>query len=75
MAIPTDPTGLGVDLVVPDEWAVCLKYGVMADMLSKLGRGNDPARSQWAEQLYQEGVLSARLTMAGWFSPQPGGRR
>lgn len=47
----------------PDEWIPFLKWGVLADMLSKEGEANDPARAKYAEGRYAEGVMLARLYM------------
>lgn len=59
-------TGLGVNLTVPDEFAPTIKWGTLADMLSKLGRAYDTLRSQYCEQRYREGVEAARMMLSGW---------
>lgn len=50
-------------LPLPDEWVWCVKWGVIADMLSKEGEANDPERAAYAEKRYQEGVTLSRLFM------------
>lgn len=55
-----------VPLVVPGEFSAAIKYGVMADMLSKVGRGQDPIRAAYCESRYQEGVEAAAMMLAGW---------
>lgn len=56
----------GVEFGIPIEWVHCIKYGAMADMLRKAGRGYDAARADWCEQRYQEGVEAAQLVQDGW---------
>lgn len=46
----------GVNFTVPDEFVPILKYGIMADMLSKNGRGQDMERAKYCEDRYQEGI-------------------
>jgi hypothetical protein len=56
----------GVAFTVPDEWTPCIKWGVIADMLGKVGRGYDPNRAKYAESRYQEGVEAAKVALRGW---------
>lgn len=61
-----DPLTLFPDILnVPDEVAAGLKYGVLADMLSKDGRGRDDARAQYAEQRYGMYVEAVKMMMLG----------
>lgn len=61
-------TGDGEQTVLPDEWLICaVKWGVIADMLSKVGRGRDDSRIQWAEMRYQMAAEAIRMTYNGWF--------
>lgn len=55
----------GVDeiLPIPNCFTPAIKYGVMADMLSQEGEANDPERSSYCENRYQEGVQIARLLL------------
>lgn len=59
--VPPTLTGEGVLLVVPDEFAPGIKYGAMADMLSKRGDGFDPERAAYCESRYEEAVVAAAL--------------
>ncbi len=52
-------------LYLPDEWCSYVKWGVMADMLSKEGEANDPERATLCEARYGEGVKLARLLLGG----------
>lgn len=64
-------TGVGFSIpsggfILPDEFIPALKWGVMADMLSKVGRGQDLQRAAYCESRYQEGVEAAAIILAGW---------
>lgn len=59
-------TGLGVNFTVPDEFVPCIKWGVMADMLGKVGRGHDPQRAEYCSQRYEEGIEAAEIMLSGW---------
>jgi hypothetical protein len=48
---------------IPDEWTVYIKWGVLADMLSKEGEANDPQRAAYCNKRWSEGVSLARLYM------------
>lgn len=65
-ALGTALTGAGVNLTVPDEFAGTIKWGVVSDMLSKVGRALDRGRATWAEERYREGVEAAKLILSGW---------
>ena len=54
-----DPT-VGVLLGVPDNFAWLLKWGALADLLSKDGQARDPQRAGYCEQRWQQGVEIAR---------------
>ncbi len=62
----TELTGNGVDLVVPDELAHAVKYGALADLLSKDGRGRRPDLAAYAEQRFGLAVEATRLMLLGW---------
>lgn len=66
VALSAALTGAGVNFTVPDECVPAVKWGVIADMLSKLGRAHDPQRAQWAEQQYREGVGATKTVLGGW---------
>ena len=50
-------------LDVPAIYIPYVKYGVMADLLSKEGEANDPERAAYAEKRYQEGVELAKALL------------
>lgn len=66
VALSTQLTGAGVTFTVPDEFVPAIKWGVIADMLGKVGRAFDPQRAQYAESRYEEGVQAAKIMLAGW---------
>lgn len=66
VAAGTEMNGNGVTLAVPDEFAHVLKYGVLADLLSKDGRGKDANRAGYCEQRFQFGIELARILLKGW---------
>ena len=43
-------------LLIPDDWYWVLKFGVMADLLSKESESTDLERAAYCEQRYREGV-------------------
>lgn len=51
---------------VPDDFIPYICYGVLADMLSKEGRGRDLFRANYAEMRYQEGVAIAAILLGGF---------
>lgn len=55
-----DPT-VGVVLGLPDDYAWAVKWGAMADILSKDGPARDPVRSAYCERRYQLGVELIKL--------------
>lgn len=57
--------GAGEIFTVPDEFVPYIKYGVLADMLGKVGRGKDSFRAAYCESRYLEGVNLAQLYMLG----------
>lgn len=62
-----DPVnGNGVDFTVVDEFMPIIKYGVMADMLSKVGRAQDMKRAEYCEKRYQMGIEIARILLKGY---------
>lgn len=50
-----DPPG-GNPLLIPNDWAWVLKYGTMADVLSKEEEGRDITRAAYCRQRYDEGL-------------------
>jgi len=59
-------SGAGTALSVPQECAPAIKYGVLADMLLKLGRAQDQHRAQAALERWEEGVEATRLLLEGF---------
>ncbi len=51
----------GVLLGIPDNFAWVVKWGVLADILSKDGEGYDGLRHAYAERRWEEGIELARL--------------
>jgi hypothetical protein len=62
-AAVTQPVGcFGWGLLpIPRILAWAVKWGVLADLLNKEGEMNDPARAQFAEQMYLLGVDLAKM--------------
>jgi hypothetical protein len=56
----------GVAFEVPDEFVPAIKWGVISDMLSKIGRAHDPRRAAYAESRYAEGVEAAKAMLRGF---------
>lgn len=66
VASATDLNGAGASLSILDEFMPTLKYGILADMFSKVGRAHDPVRSTYCEQRYQMGEEIAQLLLKGF---------
>lgn len=58
--------GSGIPFEVPDMLVPYLKYGILADMLSKDGRGQDLLRARYCEQRFEEGIALASALTDGW---------
>jgi len=43
-------------LLIPDDWAWVMKWGMISDLLSKEAESNDRMRASYAEQRFQEGI-------------------
>lgn len=54
----TSPTILGV----PDDFVWVIKFGVLADLLSQAGPGNDSYRADYFESRWHDGIELARIT-------------
>lgn len=62
-------TASGVLFAVPDELVPCLKYGVLSDLLRKVGQSQNLPLADAAEARWQEGFEMARLiAQEGWFA-------
>lgn len=66
VAIGETLTGGGVTLTIPDLLVPTLKYGILADMFSKLGRAFDPTRAALCEARYAMGIAASQILMAGF---------
>ena len=66
--IPTaiDLTGNGEFLIVPDELEHAIRYGLLADLLSKDGRGRDAERAAYCEDRFELAIEATRLLLKGW---------
>lgn len=51
---------------IPDDFVPFITYGVLADMLSKDGRGQDLARAEYCEGRFEEGVALAAILLEGF---------
>lgn len=59
-------TGTGEYCTVPDEMAApVLQYGILADLLSKTGRGQDLPRANYCRQRWQLGVEVTAILLKG----------
>lgn len=61
---PIDNSGTS-EFTVPDEAVVTILWGVLADLLDKVGRGEDMARAQYCHSRFEEGVLVWNLSLQG----------
>jgi hypothetical protein len=61
---PSIPTVLGV----PDDLAWAIKFGALADLLTKDGPPSDPFRAAYCEQRWQEGLALARVSTTVLFA-------
>ena len=57
-------------LRIPSIFSWAIKYGVMADMLSKEGEANDPERASYCENRFKEGIELAKLMIYGEVNAQ-----
>ena len=62
----TELNGNGELLVVPDELEHGVRYGTLADLLSKDGRGKDPTRAQYCEDRFTLVIELTRIILDGW---------
>lgn len=65
---PVLSVGTGTKLSIPDDWAHVIKWGALADLLSREYLSKDSVRAQYCEQRYRMGLKllsqsSALLTM------------
>ena len=58
-------SGDGELFVTPDSMVPIVMWGALADMVGKVGRGQDLSRARHAEQRFQLGVEAVRLLLSG----------
>lgn len=69
VALGTVLTAAGVNFTVPDELVPAVKYGVLADLLSKVGPTQNPTLAAICEERWTEGLEMAKLiSQEGWFA-------
>lgn len=66
VALPTQATGADILLSLPDEFLDGIKYGALADLLGKIGRGNDPTRAAYAQERFEQSELAIEIILGGW---------
>lgn len=59
-------TGNGELLTVPDEYAHAIKYGTLADLFGKDGRGKNPEKAAYCERRFALAQEVAAIMLAGW---------
>jgi hypothetical protein len=62
----TELNGNGELLVVPDELEHAVRYGTLVDLLSKDGRGKDPARAAYCAQRFDLAIALTKIILQGW---------
>jgi hypothetical protein len=55
----------GQAFTVPDDFVPPIIWGVMADMLKKIGRASSPARAEYCDQRWTMGVELTKLLLEG----------
>jgi hypothetical protein len=69
VSMGTALTAAGVDFSVPDEFVPTIKYGALADMLSKMGEGQNQTLAAACEERWEEGLEFGKLVaQEGWFA-------
>lgn len=63
ITLGTTLSNTGIALTVPDDFAAYVKWGILADALKKAGPAHDPARAEYAEERFDEGILLAQVLM------------
>lgn len=59
-------TGHGEILTIPDEMALpVLQYGILQDLLGKLGRGSDASRAAYCQARWQLGIEVTSILLKG----------
>lgn len=52
----SDASNVTLPWLIPDDWTHLLKWGALADLLSRDSNASDPARAQYCEQRYRMGL-------------------
>lgn len=66
VAAPAPLLGNGASLTVPDEFVDGVKYAALAELLSKVGRLQDPERAAYCQQRVELTKLAADIILQGW---------
>jgi hypothetical protein len=59
--LPSTPDG--TVLGIPNDFTPYIKWGALADLLSKEGQAHDPMRAKYAEFRFREGVVLAKILL------------
>ena len=65
VALPTAATGANIPLSISDEFLDGIKYGLLGNLLGKVGRGSDPQRASYCEERFELGELLTELILGG----------
>ena len=57
--------GSGQIMTLPDDYIPWYRYGVLADMLGRNGRSQDPLRAEYCRRRFQEGIDVAKARLEG----------
>lgn len=63
LSVETDLSNTGVRCSVPDEFAMYIMYGALADCWKKAGPGQDLIRAAYCEERFQEGIDLGRALL------------
>jgi hypothetical protein len=66
VAAPTAATGANRTLSLPDEFCDGVEWGVLADLLGKVGRGGDPQRAQYCSDRFDLCEIVTDIILGGW---------
>lgn len=66
VALPAVANGNGVTLSIPDEALDGIRYGTLADLLGKVGRGSDPVRAKYCQERFEQDELVTEILLNGW---------
>ncbi len=63
---PVLTAGSATLLGISDDWAWCVKFGALADVLAKDGLAADPSRGQYCESRWRQGIELAKAASTVW---------